>query len=889
MKTSTSQNSVSALHEILKWSVDRPDWQRDALRRIVVNGNLNDPDQKDLERLCRAKHQADFSTELLAKAVPLDQTHLPPSAGSESSVTLVSIGNLHYVNRIPSDQALTFGSAPSLTVIYGDNGSGKSGYARVIKKACRSRGAVSFVRPNAFAAKPTGPATAEILITGDDKPIPWTDGVDPDARLGNVFVFDASTAGNYLEEDVPTAFTPRGLDILPKLSKVCDLIKNKIQEHIDQIKKEIEATAKNREYTPETKVAQLVAALSNTTKPSDVEALASLDVKQIQRLQEISEALTSDAKQKASATRSSAKRLRAFSLLARESAQALSDEELSTLPRLLMDADTTAETAKLFAAGRFDSSFLPGTGDALWRGLWEAARLFSVSAAYLGQEFPVTMDGAKCVLCQQDLDSEAVTRLKAFDTFCKDQSQRLAEQAAKELENASDNMKKMQALSPEATKIESDLAAASENQQRNTSEFVTAFDTRLATVKNNLTKRTWAEPNALPLSPADAVEAMATVLDQRAVMEESADDPTARAVLKKEQDELAARKWLGLVKADVLQQIDRHKRVSTLKICQDDTIKNTELTKALVTDAFCRCFELEAEALGLRTLPVKLEEIKGKKGETKFGLRLLGAEDNEVKDIASEGEYRCVALAAFLAELSQASHHSSLVFDDPVSSLDHQHCNKIAIRLIQESKIRQVIVFTHDAIFLNDLETWARKEGISATFMFLEWNGDIPGVCRDGLPWDRKSAEDRFDKLEKQQRGIAKDWSTVPNEANVSSMRQAYSWLRATLERIIEKELFADVVSRFRSYVDAKKLDGVIGFSSAECAGLKRLIQKCHDVTEAHDPPSGKHAAVPEPKDLAGDIVDAKSLLEQIRTRRKTAVSAASSAKTQTVLSVTAS
>ena len=101
-------------------------------------------------------------------------------------------------------------------------------------------------------------------------------------------------------------------------------------------------------------------------------------------------------------------------------------------------------------------------------------------------------------------------------------------------------------------------------------------------------------------------------------------------------------------------------------------------------------------------------------------------------------------------------------------------------------------------------------------------------------------------------------------------MRQAYSWLRATLERIIEKEVFANVVSRFRNYIDVRKLDGVIGFSTAECTELKRLIKKCHDVTEAHDPPSGRHAPVPSPSDLAKDLEDAKQLLDQIRTRRKT-------------------
>jgi len=278
---------------------------------------------------------------------------------------------------------------------------------------------------------------------------------------------------------------------------------------------------------------------------------------------------------------------------------------------------------------------------------------------------------------------------------------------------------------------------------------------------------------------------------------------------------------------------------------------------------------------------VKLENIKGKKGEAKFGLRFVIPTSHKVVDIASEGEQRCVALAAFLSELSQASHQSALVFDDPVSSLDYWHREKIAARLVNESKSRQVIVFTHDAVFLHDLQSCAKHETDSSEIFHLEWSGNMPGKCIKGLPWDFKSADDRFDKLEKEQRTIAKTWNAVPNEENVLSIRRAYSWLRATLERIVEREIFADVVFRFRAYVDIKKLNGVIGFTQDECDELKRLNQRCNDVTDAHDAAQVKQAAIPIPDDLDKDIADAKKLLIAIRDRRhKIAASVSTKGKT---------
>jgi hypothetical protein len=61
----------------------------------------------------------------------------PAVAAVEDARTLVAIRDLRNVNALRSGQSLTLG--PRLTVVYGDNGSGKSGYARVLKKVYRAR------------------------------------------------------------------------------------------------------------------------------------------------------------------------------------------------------------------------------------------------------------------------------------------------------------------------------------------------------------------------------------------------------------------------------------------------------------------------------------------------------------------------------------------------------------------------------------------------------------------------------------------------------------------------------------------------------------------------------------------------------------------------------
>jgi hypothetical protein len=50
--------SASILHDILDWSKARPVWQRDTLRRIVVNGAITDAEIGELEDLCCIPHDA---------------------------------------------------------------------------------------------------------------------------------------------------------------------------------------------------------------------------------------------------------------------------------------------------------------------------------------------------------------------------------------------------------------------------------------------------------------------------------------------------------------------------------------------------------------------------------------------------------------------------------------------------------------------------------------------------------------------------------------------------------------------------------------------------------------------------------------------------------------
>jgi len=93
---------------------------------------------------------------------------------------------------------------------------------------------------------------------------------------------------------------------------------------------------------------------------------------------------------------------------------------------------------------------------------------------------------------------------RRLNSFCKDRSQQLAEGAAKRREEAVERINTIEALSPEFTRIDADLAAVPVGQRAKLDEFVKAADERLARIRDNFAKGLWTDLGILPMSPDEA-------------------------------------------------------------------------------------------------------------------------------------------------------------------------------------------------------------------------------------------------------------------------------------------------------------------------------------------------------------------------------------------------
>jgi ABC-type transport system involved in cytochrome c biogenesis ATPase subunit len=893
-QSSLLMKRIDVYQEILHWSTERPPWQKDALRRIVVNGSLNNSDLVDLDYLCCVAHDAveettgplsasEANVDGVAFAPqpvvdPLASHHLPTELSHAQSVSIVRLEKLSNVNRLSSSNKIDFGPAPGLTVIYGDNGSGKSGYARVIRKACRTRGNSTPIQPNVFMNAVPSPASADftLAVNGKEIPVKWKDGLPSDPNLGRILFFDALCAESYVQEDGVTTFSPAGLDILTKLTRACDSIKEQIAKRMRETQGLIDASKQAWSLHEGTKVSTFINSLNAASDESRLQTLTQWDTKASQRLDAVHLLLASNPLQKAAETRASIARVKAFREKLNAQLTALNDVALTALQQSYSDCHTAELAHQISSQSTFDSNFLPGTGGMVWRLLWEAARKYSTLEAYPDEFFPNIEVGTLCVLCQTPLDNAASQRLARFELFVKDLTLKTAEQKRSELDTFKTGLENLPDLTTEFTTVETDLLCLDHSIKLAISECIADSLPRRDSLLHFISTGDADGIAKAPENPVQEITQFEERIEEQAKTEESLHDANARASMLREANELEDRLWLYNNGTAVAEQIGRLKKLARLTAAQADTnttqvtSKATWLNKAIVNESLCDTFKNEIDGMGLHTIKVGLCPAGGQKGTLRFGVRLAGVDSNVVSKVASEGEKRCIAFALFMAELSQASDTSALVLDDPASSLDHLICEQMAKRISREALKRQVIVFTHNPVFLHDLQTGADESKAARYLGYLQWNGDTPGEWNTGLPWEWKSVKDRFDHLRKEQLQLAKTVSTQMTEDDKQGIRRAYIRLRGTLERIIETKIFGGAVLRFSNYVNVKFVVRAVGFAQSEFDELKRLYDRCSDISDAHDASSGLHKTVPDPQKLKEDIESTEKLVETITARQET-------------------
>jgi hypothetical protein len=159
-----------------------------------------------------------------------------------------------------------------------------------------------------------------------------------------------------------------------------------------------------------------------------------------------------------------------------------------------------------------------------------------------------------------------------------------------------------------------------------------------------------------------------------------------------------------------------------------------------------------------------------------------------------------------------------------VSSLDHHWREKIGKRLAAEAKVRQVIVFTHDLVFLRVLLNECEQESIQYTHQYIRRETQA-GICSPDLPWLAMNGKQRLAVLRNRWQAANKLYTKgVPDDSEPQDV--SYGLLRESWERGVSEVLLNDVVERYGPSIETKKVAPLHDITEADCKAVSDYFLK---------------------------------------------------------------
>ncbi len=862
---------MTILAAIQKWSEGQPAWQRHAIAVLYERPTPTAADLDDIYALLKASKGIADPQNRQARVLTPEQIAAPHvEAGA---VQLTAIKDLRGVNALAAGKTLPIAPA-GLTVIYGDNGAGKSGYSRVLKQACRARDQSEKIHGNVYLPKAKREAPSakfNVLVGGMPAEFAWAEGAAAPVELSSIAIFDSACARAYVDNHGDFAYAPNGLDILAGLAEVCVALK-------ELAAKEQQACQPNllpfqRLAQSPTEAGRLVAGLSANTGQQDVDRLSDMTQAEAERTELLARTLAeADPKKRAAELRARASRVESLANRTAKMEDSLSDQKAFAL-RDLIEKSSIAKAMADAAAKKFQSlGALEGTFGEQWGAMFKAVRDFCAVSPPVC-DFPHLGGEDRCPLCQNALGEDGSARLTAFDDFVKGEAASLAAAARATAESAF----------REALDAPTDLLF-DESLQHDLVDLpglfqacVTLQPTAVAR-RNSIIKAAtpnashpWDALPALSNSPTAGLRTLAVHLRQQALTLEESMDLKERAEMEKEYAELRARHELFALKGAVLHAIQSLMLASTLGQCVAATAttaisrKSTDLTSTMASQEVADALTAELRMLGVQDIKVAMRPSSAR-AKTTFKLVLETDGGGSPAEVLSEGEQRAIALASFMAEIRLGKGSGGIVFDDPVSSLDHVRRERVARRLALEAQERQVVVFTHDIFFLSTLMAESSVTGMVPMALTLTKSAEGFGVADVSLPFAGSATKDRIGLLRNKQ--VNCERLRKANDQSYSLYaRDYYSDLRMAWERGVEEVLFNKVVQRFQRGVSTLGL-GKVSVAPEDVAPVMAGMTKCSNYT-GHDGAPEANIPIPEPADMTSDLDDLETWRKAVLTKNK--------------------
>lgn len=869
------------LNDIIDWVENKPTFWQVAVDRLIRNNELTESDIIELTEICKVDYGL---SKFVFDNVDFDDLRdFANNTTSNDDVILNKISNIHNINALSKACELEF-APKGLTIVYGDNGAGKSSYVSILKHACNTRGNKPKINDNLYDPTCFGKdKKADIEYTSDGLNFHTINLVNEEVSnsiLKSVDVFDTSSANHYIEGEDEIAFIPQGLSIVEKLAidikKVEDKLNSELSNPVlgkfDYSLLDVSkcSTAKTflDNLSAETNLDDLRAeSIWNSTKSSRIEQLT-LEIEKLN---------ATDPKK---TLKENVEKIKRFEILQKKF-QTLEDnltgQILDDLKQTLNKFVTTRKALEDSSEKAFSNLPIDGIGNSSWKLLWESARKFYNESTDT-QNFPKINNDSKCPLCLQELNENAKSRFTSFEEFIKNDIQKAFDEASNKFDLAIENLNSLkfsfEEQEPTILELNELIDHYSENQEQylkllsqQKDYFTTLFNAKkIIEVFNKI------EIEHTPKTQIKELIENLKKTNEKLKVQSIEEDLKP---LNKELNQLKGEKKIFDFKPKLGREIYRQKKIKLLNHCiskcntRTITTHSNQLATNYISQNLKQNFKTELTKLGFKNIKIETE-TKGQKGKQYHYLRLDEQNANGIalKDILSEGEHRCISLATFLSELSISEHNSAIIFDDPVSSLDHKWRNKISKRVTEEALERQVIVFTHDITFLLMIQEHSYKLNCDLDIKSLTRKKKETGLIASNPPWDALPVSKRIGLLKKAHQRLEKIERTETEEIYKERAKILYGKLRETWERFIEEVFLNGAIQRFGRAIQTQRLSKIIDLTDDDYNLVDTNMSKCSTYFTGHDTAGALIEEMPDSDEFLADITVLEEYIRVIRKRR---------------------
>lgn len=836
---------VSTDSDILPWIKNLKGWQCELAYRILSNGHVSKEDYAEILQMLKDNR-------------PFEEKPFPVIEKASNSdcadrLRVVSIESIKGIEMLSPKKPIVFGDK-NLVVVYGDNGSGKSGVIRILKKMCGKSGA-KMLKGNIFEDNfGVGECKLKYQKGNSLHEVDWRVTDKPIEDLISVDIYDTDTGVSYIKEAKSVTYTPMVVSFFESLSDSYQRIGQMLTE--ERGAKGFSVLPKMPDKYSKTKLYEWYNKLTCRTDLGSEEAIIWNDEKE-NRLQGIEERLRlKDAIVAAKEKQSNKTQAQNILSNLEDAIRKISPEYYQDLKDKRQKMERSRNIVQEATAVLKQEIELVGVGTLTWKALWETARQYSTAVAYPSFEFPFIGDDAKCVLCQQPLGEKAKHRFQSFNSFIQGAVELEAQRAEKEYNETVNKLPKP--IDEEFLHTQCLAAGLDEDGYQRLKEAWGYISVSVSTIVKF--PETIEDVGQYIQNPIRELKEHIANLESS--IQQYLEDAKEfnREEVERLQIELLANKWCSEQQQYIKDEISRLKTINQL----DEWLKETntqgisrkasQISENVITDDYIKRFNKELKRLGATRIKAELVKRNISRGVPYHSIRIRDAKQStSPAEIFSEGEFRIISLAAFLADVTGGGMANPFIFDDPISSLDQNFEEATIDRLIELSKERQVIVFTHRLSLLGLLHDGYKRDNAD-TIGMLALRREVWGTGEPSeIPFYGKP-QAKFNKMKNERLHEAKRiLETEGYEAYYPLAKALCSDFRNMIEHTIESVLLAEVVVRYRRSVTTDgRIKGLSKISIDDCVLLDDFMTKYsrYEHSQSYD----TKVDMPEPSDIEMDI-----------------------------------